>query len=407
MLEAHELAPLYSAVSLLIGTGILPGHLDSRAKILLKFSDVVYRIYEATLSPEQWPMALDSIATLSGSDGALVYAKTPSGWDIAAYSPKLAEAVRVYTDEEWWQHNPWLDQSVEVGFRVGDVYRDQDVISDGRIEDHPFYAQFLPRMGLGWQMAAVIHTDLGVPTGLVVQRAKEKGPYAGGEMDTLHLVSRHLEQSLRISSRFTRARTAEGSAATALDNMDRAAFVLDHHQRPLIINRSARDLMGRYFTHDDGRLAPARRHEQEAFSAAVRKAHSAAPDTAGSPQPTTISDAQGTSRLVVWTLPVVGASADHLGISPPHNHVLVLAQPLEQDRVIDPSVLRNVFELTLGEARLAALLGSGQTLKEAAANLGITEGTARVVLKRVFQKLGVNRQAEMVSKLAIFARPTA
>ncbi|MFG1479118.1 helix-turn-helix transcriptional regulator [Xanthobacter sp. V4C-4] len=372
---------------------------------MLKFSDVVYRIYEATLSPEHWPAALDGIATLSGSEGALVYAKRPTGWDIAAHSPGLADAVRIYADEHWWQHNPWLDQSVEVGFRVGDVYCDHDIIGDKRATDLPFYSQFLPRVGLGWQMAAVIQADLGVPTGLVVQRAKPKGPYATAEMDTLQLVSRHLEQSLRISSKFAAASAAEGSAAAALDTMDHAAFVLDGQQRPVIVNQPAQHLMGRYFTHDEGRLVPARRHEQEAFSAVVRNAHAADPQASGAPQPTTISDPQGGGPLVVWTLPVVGASANHLGITQPDAHVLVLAQPLEQDRVIDPGVLRNVFELTLGEARLAALLGAGQSLKDAASQLGITEGTARVVLKRVFQKLDVGRQAELVSKLAMFAKP--
>ncbi|MFH3478334.1 helix-turn-helix transcriptional regulator [Xanthobacter variabilis] len=375
---------------------------------MLTFSDVLYRIYEATLSPERWDGAMDAIAALSGSTGALVYARKPSGsWDIATFSPRLSDAVRIYTDEGWWQHNPWLDQSIEIAFQAGDVYCDKDILGEARIEEQPFYAQFLPRVGLGWQMAAVIHADLGAPTGLVVQRAKTKGPYAAEEMETLRLVSRHLEQSLRISSRFAAQRTAGHSATAAFDSMDRAAFVLDEQQRPLLMNQTARKLIGSYFNHAEGRVTPAQRTDHEAFATALQRAREGFAEQGGAPQPTTVSGPEGASPLVVWTLPMVGASAHHLSDGEHRGHVLVLAQPLEQDRVIDPSVLRNAFELTLGEARLAALLGAGSTLKDAAQELHITEGTARVVLKRVFQKLNISRQAELVAKLSAFTHSAA
>jgi DNA-binding CsgD family transcriptional regulator len=51
--------------------------------------------------------------------------------------------------------------------------------------------------------------------------------------------------------------------------------------------------------------------------------------------------------------------------------------------------------LTLGEARIAAHIGSGLAPRETAARLGITEGATRTTLKRVFSKLGVSRQSEL------------
>lgn len=56
--------------------------------------------------------------------------------------------------------------------------------------------------------------------------------------------------------------------------------------------------------------------------------------------------------------------------------------------------------LPLGEARVAALVGAGLSLAEAAQRLGIAEGTARVVLKRVFSKVGVSRQNELTALLS-------
>jgi DNA-binding CsgD family transcriptional regulator len=54
---------------------------------------------------------------------------------------------------------------------------------------------------------------------------------------------------------------------------------------------------------------------------------------------------------------------------------------------------------TPAEARLAALVGSGLSPRESAEKLGITEETARTVLKRVFSKTGVSRQSELAALL--------
>ncbi|MGH1569520.1 hypothetical protein ACRAWG_01170 [Methylobacterium sp. P31] len=61
--------------------------------------------------------------------------------------------------------------------------------------------------------------------------------------------------------------------------------------------------------------------------------------------------------------------------------------------------MRDAFKLTLGEARLAALVGAGAAPADAAAALGIADATARTVLKRVFEKIGVSRQSELAALL--------
>lgn len=80
---------------------------------------------------------------------------------------------------------------------------------------------------------------------------------------------------------------------------------------------------------------------------------------------------------------------------------LVAAPPDAGDDTLD--VFRKMLGLTPAEARLAARLRFGQTLKEAAEELGISVNTARNQLKSVFEKLGVNRQADLVRHLAELA----
>ena len=60
---------------------------------------------------------------------------------------------------------------------------------------------------------------------------------------------------------------------------------------------------------------------------------------------------------------------------------------------------RETFGLTPAEARLAAHLKDGYSLKEASAKLNVSINTARNQIKSVFEKLGVNRQSDLIRHL--------
>ena len=82
-----------------------------------------------------------------------------------------------------------------------------------------------------------------------------------------------------------------------------------------------------------------------------------------------------------------------------HTRAIVLVIDPKPDEPADPAVVRDVLGLTLGEARVAALIGAGISPREAAEKLGIAEETARTALKRVFAKTGVSRQSELAALL--------
>lgn len=71
----------------------------------------------------------------------------------------------------------------------------------------------------------------------------------------------------------------------------------------------------------------------------------------------------------------------------------------------EPSELLCGLGLTNAEAKLAARIILGQSLSSASQELRITTETGRTYLKRVFAKLGVSRQAELVSIFARYCPP--
>lgn len=359
----------------------------------------IYALYEAALSAELWTSALGRVAALSASVGAVILAKSATEWTFPSCSAGLADAVASYQDEEWFRRNPWLEGRLSTGFHAGDVYTERDILSDPEMSRNEFYVDFLPRFGISHVMASIIHSDLGSPTSLVVGRAGSRGPFQEADRNGLLVLARHLEQSLRITSAYLKSKAAGNTVAQAFDAMEQPALILDERMRPLRVNRSAGALVDRYFVQDREGLRPSVGDDVEDFVSTVQRAQADARVDGDIPHPTTVSDPEGRKRLVVWTAPLVGSSADALGFVKPEKHVLLLAKDLESDQLIDPTVIRKVFGLTTGEARLASLLAGGRSVRDAARQLDISEGTARFVLKRIFPKVGVNRQAELVSRL--------
>lgn len=83
---------------------------------------------------------------------------------------------------------------------------------------------------------------------------------------------------------------------------------------------------------------------------------------------------------------------------PPERGAAIIFPAVETTDRLWASV-RDSFGLTPAETRLAARLKDGQTLKEAAADLGVSVNTVRNQLRAVFDKMGLNRQSDLVRAL--------
>jgi DNA-binding CsgD family transcriptional regulator len=66
-----------------------------------------------------------------------------------------------------------------------------------------------------------------------------------------------------------------------------------------------------------------------------------------------------------------------------------------------------LFDLTPAEARVFALIVARHTLAETAAALGIERTTAKTHLMRLYDKIGVRRQSELVQVAASLTPPVA
>lgn len=367
---------------------------------LPSFSEALHAVYEAALDSDHWPVALSRIGRIFHAEGAVVIFYSGDAQADFITCDELRPAVEIYQAEGWWRHDLHAQRAIAQNLADGDVFSDLTVATPDEIETHPIYVDFFERVGFGCLMSAVMLPDLDMLVGLSVPRAKVKGFFDRNDMNLLSLISRHVEQSLRISLRITNLEASEAALTTAVDSMDACIYALDDAGGIAFANASGLARFADYFLPGESRIVPREATERASFRALLDEGRGG--DVRASPRSCVISGADG-SRLAVWAMPMTNAARGLLTVRDSAT-TLLFATPVERGDMIDPAVIRDIFDLSLGEARLAALVGGGMEIRDVAGRLGITEGTARIVLKRVFRKLGINRQAQLVLQLSQLAQ---
>ncbi len=185
------------------------------------------------------------------------------------------------------------------------------------------------------------------------------------------------------------ARSGPELALAALDRLPFAALALDRGFRPLFSNREGARLLaaGEVLRQDRGGICRA------ATPAATAALHQAVQATMEDGESRVLglddSDDRRHSALIEAPEEQVGVGAA----------ALLFVREIDARTLPTPEALGDLFGLNPSEARLAHALASGLDIREAAEAQGVTLSTARTYLKRLFQKTGANRQAELVRLL--------
>lgn len=182
-----------------------------------------------------------------------------------------------------------------------------------------------------------------------------------------------------------------------VDMMPFAVAITSLDGKVRFINRAMNETLdqGTPFSIDKGRLQLADLELQRKFDQAMVTARIAA--SAGQPpKPAHFFAANGDATLSqsVFVTPI-GVEPE-FGF-PDDTAVLVMARPWTAHDALDLGHLRDVFGLSEHEAKLIFALIETGSLARAAEVRGLTGGSARQYLKRVYQKTGTRGQVELIS----------
>ena len=364
------------------------------------FASAIEAIYAAGLNPPDWPHALEAISHCLGDVGSILLWHRDDGSFGSIASPGVLEAQTDWEREGWNVHDLRALRAAERGyFFSGDPFTDRDLFSKEEIRTCPSYTQFQRQHDLGWFGAIAVSPDPHVGVVLSVHRcARKRPPFSDDELAIVARIGRHVERSLRISIRLFDAELLKLGLGEALTRVGIGVFTLDSSGRVIFVNPAGERLLGDGLALVHDHLLAHTAPERSALDAAIVQTTSTSATSADEDKPIMIHRRDGKRPLVIYVLPTARLShpaAQFLA----HAYAIVLAIDPEGREPADAALVRDVLGLTLGEARVAALVGSGLAPREAADKLGITEETARTVLKHVFSKTGVSRQSELVALL--------
>ncbi|KIZ42764.1 MULTISPECIES: helix-turn-helix transcriptional regulator [Rhodopseudomonas] len=349
-------------------------------------SALIDRIYECSFVPELWPGVLDDLARLTDSSGGLLFSARDRVLKWTA-SDSLSDIFRAYVEDGWFPRctrRVCLFGQAQPGFFV-----EHDFWTPDQIDANPIYRDFFRPHGLGWSAG----TGLQMPTGdrivFSIERAHSRGPIEKDRIDALNELRSHLARSAFVAARLGLQR-ARG-ASEALTTMGLPALLLGHDGTVIEANPLVGDLSGHLQWRAQNRIALIDGRANELLAAALA-ALDGASDMAVHSFP--IRDAD-TAVLVAHVVPIRRSARDIFAGS----YALLVITPVAAPAAPPIELMRSLFDLTASEARVARALAAGETLDDIAASGGVAISTVRSQLRRVLEKTGCARQAEVVSLL--------
>jgi DNA-binding CsgD family transcriptional regulator len=271
----------------------------------------------------------------------------------------------------------------------------EEVMPESLLDQSEFYSAVMKPYGIEQALGMYVSEPGGLECNLgLVNRAD--GPRLGDRHKRfMQAVKPHFQQALTLFSRIHRDRSELEVLTETLDRLTIATFMIDERRRLIRTNGAANRLIeaGGSFREVDGRLSLAARGDALRLREIIDLAIA--------------SRTPGTEGGFVRAFRCQDGENEGLGI---------LVRAIPRDRLapadIGPAVVvyatyagrtgsfeglvAALFDLSPSEARLAALLTQGMTLTEAAAETGLTESTVRTYSKKIFSKVGVSRQTDLV-----------
>ena len=219
--------------------------------------------------------------------------------------------------------------------------------------------------------------------------------WGSSEIATIKRLLPHIRQFIRVRQALVRAEAHETTVTALLDNPRIGVLHLDRRGQIIAVNDRARSILrhGDGLSARDGVLLGARKaadrlHLEGLVASALPVGGAIA--VSGS---MLLGRSSGLPPFVVHVKPVAVPQPDY---GARHVAALVLiVEPGSQHR-IDPGLVATTLGLTPMESRVAAGLAEGRSVDEMAGAMGNTKHAVYWHLQRIYRKLSISRQAELV-----------
>lgn len=353
------------------------------------------RCYEAAARPELWRTVLHQLSEALGADASCIVGFPDSAIGVF-WSEGLDEMADRFMREGWYKNNERAARAAAESARKRGVLTESDLFTREELDRHPYNAELVNPSGFRWEAGGVLEEVAGSKLFFTTQRRSRRDPFDSADTDKVAALLPHLQRAAQLAIHINDAHN-QGLLA-AFEQTNTAAVLLDFQGRVIRLNKQAERYQGSAFVTPGGQCLARDKRCDAGLQRVIGYAISPIPSLR-TPPPTAILRREQGRPLAVVGIPIAGAQLD---IFQSAKAILLLIDP-DRDRAVPETILREAFQLTPAEARLAVAIARGQDLKETAEIHRVSLGTARAQLKAIMAKTDTHRQGELVALLSRFA----
>jgi DNA-binding CsgD family transcriptional regulator len=359
--------------------------------------------YAAVDDTARWTDFLEAFCSVTNSDMAtfVVTYATRNEYNISCHYG-ITRAELEEHEQRWGaqNQNPWVhrDENRERAFHSppGLVISSHELCPDEVLEATEVYREFYARRNLHYGAGMVVTSSPFQQSLISTLRAKSKGPVGEMEIRRWKAIFPHLSRAVSLCGELAALRSERRTLVNYVNGLLKPLFLLNRAGSILFANDAADRLVkeGKVAALRNGLLSLPPEKAQKQFVKALKDVGGV--DGSGHARAASFrSPNRSGDGAVLVLVKSAGDAKPRLGSHEPAAAVYLI-DPRSSDQV-DRGDLEILFELTPAESSLAALIAERKTLKQAAAETGVSMNTVRTHLKHILAKTGCRRQAELVA----------
>lgn len=373
------------------------------------FDALVEQVYRASTSEITWESALRSIASaFDASFAAIVLERCELSQIRLDPSEITPEPVAVHMSSDldelpdlYFNYYHRIDPfrlSVPIAFAPS-IMRLQEVCDPEDFARSEYYQDFAKRADSFHLTRFTSRFDAKLQLKVMLNRSERGRPLDDLELARFDSLTTHIMRALKVERQITQMGATMDAAFDALNQIGRAAFLVDRNGRVVRMNALAEAICDA----DDGLtvrnnrlIAGGPEGQKKLREALARQISEDAMDRASEPAAIAFERTSGGRPYMAEVTPFEFES---------YWTTEVMATALVT--ISDPDALRpqttgdwgKALGLTRGEWRVATTLVNSRDEGEVAETLGISLNTVKTHRKRIYAKLGIHRRAELTAIL--------
>ena len=367
-----------------------------------RFGRVVEHLYEAALGDVSWTSAAGAMNDLIRTTGqSITHLDLGPGGELELQLSRFYVGAESRDDlrQLYYRDYYWRDEAIPrlAELDDGELAWKSDLYTDREMKTSAAYNEFRVANSTHNGLFTLMHGLDGSAIVWSCGNSTEREGWGHDQLRVIRLLAPHMRQASRVRRAVADARALGSSLAGLLENGRVGVIQLDRRGRIMEANDCARGiLVERDGLRDAGGvLTSGHAGENEELQRLLAQALPRYGDqgTGGSMR---ITRRKARTPLILEIHPArrvgVDCRAGQVGA------LVLIVDPARRQQV-DPGLVARLFGLTPMESRVVVAVAAGQTVSGIAVSLGCAESTVKTHLKRVYRKLGIRKQTELVRRV--------